>query len=144
MKSLITIVLLLFARIVQAQNDSTEFVTSNSKIESKSVVGKQKKKPATFKGKLKTYLKQEFQYPEEALIKGLEDTVWVTFDIDVYGNIKDPRIDKPGQIFFDEEALRVIKLMPAWNPATINGVAVSECHILPIIFKLPEKRHSKK
>jgi hypothetical protein len=41
MKSLITIVLLLFARIVQGQNDSSEFVNSNSKIESKSVVGKQ-------------------------------------------------------------------------------------------------------
>jgi protein TonB len=78
------------------------------------------------------------------LIKGLEDTVWVTFDIDVYGNIKDPRIDKPGQIFFDEEALRVIKLMPAWNPTTINGEALSECQILPVIFKLPEKRHSAK
>lgn len=142
MKNLIIAALVVFPTLLlSAQNELTD---SYFRIESKSVVGKQKKKPATFKGKLKTYLKQNLQYPEEALIKGLEDTVWVTFDIDVYGNIKDPRIDKPGQIFFDEEALRVIKLMPTWNPATINGEVVSECQILPVIFKLPEKRHSKK
>ncbi|GAL85354.1 TonB family domain-containing protein [Sporocytophaga myxococcoides] len=126
-----------------AQTDGENFIVNN-KEEKSCPNGKQKKKPATFKGKLKTYLKQNLQYPEEALIKRLEDTVWVTFDIDVYGNIKDPRIDKAGQIFFDEEALRVIKLMPAWSPATINGEAVSECQIIPIIFKLPEKGHSEK
>lgn len=144
MKNLMIVALILFSGILSAKNDPTGVVFSNSKKENKSVAGKQKKKPATFKGNLKTYLKQNLQYPEEALIKGLEDTVLVTFDIDIYGNVKDPRIEKPGQIFFDEEALRVIKLMPAWNPATINGEAVSGCQILPVIFRLPEKRHTEK
>ncbi|WP_028979157.1 energy transducer TonB [Sporocytophaga myxococcoides] len=144
MKNLLIVTLILFSGIISAQNNSTEFVLSNSQKGNKASAGKQKKKPATFRGNLKTYFKQNLQYPEEALIKGLEDTVLVTFDIDIYGNIKDPRIAEPGEIFFDEEALRVIKLMPAWNPATINGEAVSGCQILPVIFKLPEKRHAGK
>lgn len=137
------VALILFSGIASA-NNSTEITLSNSKEAYKSTAGKQKKKPATFRGNLKIYLKQNLQYPEEALIKGLEDTVFVTFDIDIYGNIMDPRIAEPGQIFFDEEALRVIKLMPAWNPATIDGEAVSGCQILPVIFRLPEKHHSLK
>lgn len=140
MKNLIAIALILFSGITSAQNDSTEFVLPNSNKGNKSLAGKQRKKSASFRGNLKTYYKQNLQYPEEALIKGLEDTVLVTFDIDIYGNIMDPRIAEPGHIFFDEEALRVIKLMPAWSPATINGETISGCQILPVIFRLPEKR----
>lgn len=139
MKTRIVIALILISGILAAQNNSTEIVPLNSKDGDRFSGGKQKKKPATFRGNLKTYLKQNLQYPEEALIKRLEDTVIVTFDIDIYGNIKDPRITEPGKVFFDEEALRVIKLMPSWKPAILNGEAVSSFIVLPVVFRLPEK-----
>jgi|GEM_PF-1503095 len=123
--------------VLTAQND-IKAMPSKKAIQSE--VGKRKKTPASFKGNLKVFLKHNLYYPEEALIGGLEDTVWVIFDIDIYGTVKDPRIEKPGYRFFDEEALRVIKLMPAWKPETINGEAVSSCQALAIVFRHPDKK----
>jgi protein TonB len=38
----------------------------------------------------------------------------------------------------DEEAMRVMKKMPKWNPGKENGKAVSVYYNLPVVFKLQE------
>jgi len=37
---------------------------------------------------------------------------------------------------FDEEALRVVKLMPDWNPGMHNGEEQNVRFIIPVIFQL--------
>ena len=36
----------------------------------------------------------------------------------------------------DEEALRVVKAMPQWKPATFKGKPVRSKYVMPINFKL--------
>ena len=38
--------------------------------------------------------------------------------------------------FLREEALRVVKKMPKWKPATIRDTIVRSCYILPVLFKI--------
>lgn len=37
---------------------------------------------------------------------------------------------------FDEEAIRVVKSMPKWNPAKQNGKAVKTKYTVPVTFRL--------
>lgn len=54
------------------------------------------------------------------------------FTIDANGNVINPKIIKGINAAYDAEALRVIKLMPRWVPATKNGKAVDFLYTLPI------------
>ena len=81
------------------------------------------------------FLDQNLRYPNdyEGCAQG---RVVVTFTIDVDGSIINPRvtlgIDKP----LDEEALRVVRLMPKWRPAKENGVSKRVEYNLLIRFKV--------
>ena len=44
----------------------------------------------------------------------------------------------------DEEVIRIIKLMPKWNPGYQKGKAVKEQRNLPIKFTLDDKPKKKK
>ena len=81
------------------------------------------------------FLDQNVRYPADYEGCG-QGRVVVTFTIDVDGSIINPRvtvgIDKP----LDDEALRVVRLMPKWRPAKENGVSKRVEYNLPIPFKV--------
>jgi protein TonB len=87
---------------------------------------------AQFKGgdnDLKDFLSSHLQYPQEALKNGVEGDVWVQFTVNLDGSISDVQLYKGLGHGCDEEAIRVVKKMPAaWTPGKVNG----------------EKRRSKK
>ena len=58
--------------------------------------------------------------------------VYVEFLIDNKGNIKDEKIKRGLTELADKEALRIIKIMPKWNPGYENGIAVKSKVYLPI------------
>jgi protein TonB len=57
--------------------------------------------------------------------------------VDQLGNIKDVSVSNGLGYGCDEEALRVLKAMPKWNPGKQNGKAVNVSVVLPIFFKQP-------
>lgn len=61
----------------------------------------------------------------------------VGFTVDKTGDIKDINIVKT--LFFspfEKEAIRLVKIMPQWNPAVKNGKKVSSRVELPIRFEM--------
>ncbi|WP_281636675.1 TonB family protein [Flavobacterium marginilacus] len=60
--------------------------------------------------------------------------VYVEFIIDNKGNIKDEKIKRSLSELADKEALRIIKIMPKWNPGYEYGIAVKSKVYLPIKF----------
>ena len=65
--------------------------------------------------------------------------VYVTFIIEEDGSITNGEILRdlcPSCCPFGEEALRVVGLMPKWNPGLVNGVPVRVRFNLPINFTL--------
>lgn len=88
---------------------------------------------------LAAFLKQNLHYPEEALRQQKSGTVFVGFNIDEKGKLSDFEV-KSRRIGFglEEEALRVLKLMPEWEPGLQNGKPSAVRFNLPVRFAYAE------
>lgn len=82
------------------------------------------------------YLQQNLKYPQMARESGIQGTVYVTFVVEKDGSITDVRILRGIGGGCDEEAARVVKTMPRWNPGKQRGQAVRVQFNLPIRFVL--------
>ena len=103
----------------------------------------QEKTQAQFKGgqeALDAYLAASVNYPEEEKNKDPEVNgyVVVKFMIQPDGAITDPQVVRSLTPACDAEALRVVKLMPNWEPGKAGGVNVLSIYQLPILFKAPK------
>ena len=67
------------------------------------------------------FIQSNVKYPEELKNKNIGGKVFVKFVVDTLGKITSAEIIKSAGFYqFDDEALRVINLMPTWNPGTQN------------------------
>jgi periplasmic protein TonB len=82
------------------------------------------------------FLVENIVYPIAAKEKGIQGTVYVTFIIDEKGKVTDAQILRGIGGGCDEEALRVVNLMPAWNPGKQKGNNVRVQFNMPIKFSL--------
>jgi protein TonB len=90
------------------------------------------------KGGLDKYLNDNLRYPEAASEAGIQGRVFVQFVIDEQGRVSKARVVRGISKDCDEEALRVVRAMPAWRPAKFNGERRSSVFVLPILFqKIP-------
>jgi outer membrane biosynthesis protein TonB len=80
---------------------------------------------------------KHFQYPEFAIEHDLEGKVNVTYVIHKNGEVEIVSSEGPKNgLILEEEAPRVISLLPKFVPSTCNGEAVKVRYVAPIIFKL--------
>src|SRR5690606_36028861 len=82
------------------------------------------------------YLSREIKYPAIARENGISGTVVIQFIIDRKGNVTNVELLKGIGGGCDQEALRVVKKMPAWSPGKQQGRVVSVKFTLPVMFKL--------
>ncbi len=87
-------------------------------------------------GALYGFLAQNIAYPEIAKRAGVEGQVIVTFTVSKTGQISSPRVARGIGGGCDEEALRVVMMMPRWNPGKQNGQPVNVQVTVPIRFQL--------
>jgi len=83
-----------------------------------------------------SYLLTNLNYPAEAKKLGIEGTVVVVFLINSDGSISNPEILRGIGAGCDEEAIRVVKNSPNWEPARQRDRVVNSRMRLPIRFKL--------
>lgn len=83
---------------------------------------------------LATFLSSNLKYPKEARKQGIKGTVLVGFVINSTGQVKDVQVLKGIGGGCDEEAARVISVLPPWNPGRQRGQPVSVRYSLPIRF----------
>ena len=81
-------------------------------------------------------LSSQVRYPQDASANGTQGTVLVTARINKEGKIVDVNLTKGVDPLLDAEALRVVKLLEEWEPATVNGEKVEGSVLLPIVFRL--------
>lgn len=76
------------------------------------------------------------QYPERASSIGVKGKVMVSFVVEKDGSISNIKIlNNPYGFGLEEEAIRVIKMMPKWNEGWHQGKPVRAYFNLPINFK---------
>ena len=82
------------------------------------------------------FIGKNIKYPEKNRENGITGIVIVEFTITTEGNIEDVKVVKGVDPLLDNEAIRVVKLMPKWTPAENKGEKVNMIYNLPIRFKL--------
>ena len=84
------------------------------------------------------FLRQNVNYPEQALKDSVEGRVVLSFVVETDGSITETKVVRSVHPLLDEEALRVAKLMPKWEPGYQNGIPVRVKYNIPVTFKLGE------
>ncbi len=95
---------------------------------------------ATFPGgtqEMMQYLSKNIHYPENCSANEIQGKVYIEFVIAKDGSVTNAKIKRSVHPDLDNEALRVVKSMPRWNPAhTKDGNTVQQRYSLPINFKI--------
>ncbi len=86
---------------------------------------------------LNNYQVNRITYPEEAIHKGIEGTVYLNFIIEKDGSVSNVNVLRGIGGGCDEEAIRVLESMPAWEPGLQKGQPVRVLFNIPVRFKLP-------
>ncbi|RAK66149.1 hypothetical protein DLM85_15765 [Hymenobacter edaphi] len=84
------------------------------------------------------FLRDKLKYPEEALRKRVAGKVLVQFVVDERGHLLDPQVVRGLGAGLDEEALRLVRIMPWWTPGLVGGQPVKVAVTLPIVFRALE------
>lgn len=95
--------------------------------------------PPEYKGGREAMFKilgQETIYPENALQAGMTGTVLIRALIDSAGRMASAEVYKGVYPSLDQEALRVVRLLEEWTPATLEGEPVEMHIMLPISFRM--------
>ncbi|MCM1153626.1 MAG: energy transducer TonB [Muribaculum sp.] len=87
---------------------------------------------------LNAYISENLKYPPTAIDNGIEGTVEVNFTVKSDGTIGAIKIVRMVDPDLEQEAIRLVKNMPAWTPADSNGVAVDAPATVKVVFTLPE------
>ncbi|WP_405267770.1 TonB family protein [Cellulophaga sp. Ld12] len=90
---------------------------------------------ACFQDKMIAHITANFKYPTEAQEKGIQGKVNLMFIIDETGNIAGLRMRGPDKTL-EDEAERIISLLPKMTPGKQGGKAVRVPFSIPISFKL--------
>lgn len=88
---------------------------------------------------LMKWLNSNLRYPERAQQNDIQGRVTVQFVVNADGSIEQVTVLKGVDKDLDNEAIRVVKRMPKWQPGKNNGVAVRSYFRLPVTFKLANK-----
>lgn len=86
-------------------------------------------------GAMMKWIGEHLIYPHEALEKGVSGKVIVQALIESDGTVGEVSVVRGKDPSLDREAVRVVKKMPKWNPASMNGATVASYFTLPVIFK---------
>ena len=95
--------------------------------------------PPSYEGGLAAmakFLQKNMKYPSQARRMGVEGKVFIQFVVNREGKISDVALVKGIGAGCDEEAQRVVGIMPPWRPGKQNGKAVNVRYIIPINFTL--------
>lgn len=84
----------------------------------------------------KKYLAQNVKYPQEAMKKRIQGSVRIGFTVNPDGSIVNAKVERKVNPLLDNEALRVVKAMPKWNPGKLNGEPVPVKMYVPVNFRL--------
>lgn len=114
--------------------DGVDTTSTNKVNEKEEFIGCFLEAQPTFKGgidSLKKYLAKNLHYPKTATKSG---TVYVQFIIEKDGTITNATVLKGVEPVIDAEALRVVRMMPAWIPAKQQNKPIATKYNLPIKF----------
>jgi len=81
------------------------------------------------------FIQENLRYPIEAQKNGIKGRVFVQFDVDENGEVKNAKIVRSAGEILDNEVLRVVNLSPKWRPGLMNNKPVTIRFTFPVVFQ---------
>lgn len=88
---------------------------------------------------LMKFINENIVYPGEALANEVEGRVFLRFVVAADGSVKRIQIIKGVDPLLDNEAIRVIGMLPKWKPGRNNGTPAAVWFSVPVYFKINRK-----
>ncbi len=82
------------------------------------------------------YVYHNLKYPDAAYKQRIKGKVVYSFIVNKDGSVSDIKLEKGVYIFLDDEVLRVIRSMPAFEPEKKDGKPIRVKFYLPVVFSL--------
>ncbi len=82
------------------------------------------------------FISNTLKYPSDAVERNAQGLVVYTFVVEKDGTLSNFNIIHRADSLLNEEALRILKLMPPWRPARFNGEIVRSESYVPMYFRL--------
>jgi protein TonB len=89
--------------------------------------------------KFYTFLGNKIKYPNAAKEDNTQGRVVLTFVVERDGSLTDIKAIKDPGNGLGDEAIRVLKLAPHWNPGIQNGKKVRVQYTIPVMFSLGDQ-----
>lgn len=83
---------------------------------------------------LAKYLTKNMKYPRNSENSSSRGKVLVSFNVENDGKISNVKIVEGINMVLNNEAKRVVEIMPNWEPALLDGNAISQVISMPIVF----------
>ncbi len=87
-------------------------------------------------GAMFRWLGENLKYPPIALEEGIQGRVLIHFVVTKTGEIADAKVAKSVNPALDKEALRLVRSMPRFTPAKMQGKPVNCYYTLPVTFRI--------
>lgn len=132
----------LFMLIALLLSSSLTVIAQESEKEDRKVYDLVEQMP-TFPGgqsALFQWLSHNIKYPVEAEKHGIQGRVVTQFVVMPDGILDSIKVVNSVDPSLDNEAIRVIRAMPKWNPGMKNGKPVMTRYILPVSFRLGNEK----
>ncbi len=82
------------------------------------------------------FIQKNIKYPMMARESDIQGRVYVNFVVEPDGSVSNVTVMRGIGGGCDEEAIRIVNMMPKWNPGKQRGVAVRCSFTVPIVFRL--------
>jgi protein TonB len=87
------------------------------------------------------YINGSINYPSSAVENGIEGRVILKFVVWTDGSVKKIELLRSVDPLLDQEAIRVISMMPKWKPGKNNGTPAPVWFSVPVTFKIKKSSY---
>lgn len=88
----------------------------------------------------RTWVQSQIRYPAEALKRGIEGRVVLSFIVERDGSVSIIQLLQSPDRILSEEARRVVAASPKWTPGRQRGHLVRVRYMLPVDFSIPKEK----
>lgn len=82
------------------------------------------------------FIQKNIKYPMMARESDIQGRVYINFVVEPDGSVSNVTVMRGIGGGCDEEAVRIVNMMPKWNPGKQRGIAVRCSFTVPIVFRL--------
>lgn len=82
------------------------------------------------------WLTKNLKYPHSAQQNKIQGTVVVSFIVNKDGSVANLKVSKSANPILDNEAMRVLKMMPKWKPGMDKNKVCRTMIAIPVVFQL--------